>query len=298
MLDQQIASNKRRAVFLLVATMLLLGSVLFAAWYALTLDSALLLPLGLFTLISPWAAYYGSDKIVILASGAVDADTGEYAQLHNVVEEMALAAGLPKPRVMIVVDPAPNAFATGRDPEHAVVAATTGLLERMDREQLQAVIAHELAHVANRDILVGTIAASLTGLIMLVSHFALRMLAGGSGRGKKVNPVGLAIGLVGLVLAPIGAALLRAAVSRRREALADASSAALTRNPTGMRRALEALDADSTEIRKVSHATSALWIEEPNPTQKGAVRWLTKMYATHPPMADRIQAMRQLEAGA
>ncbi len=297
MLDRQLTANRRRAAVLLVAIVILLGGTSYAAWLLLELESTLLLPLGLFTLISPWMAYYSSHRIVIMASGAVDADPIDFAQLHNVVEEMAIAAGLPKPRVMIVDDPAPNAFATGRNADTAVVAVTTGLLEKMDREQLQAIIGHELAHVANRDILVGTLAASLTGLIMIISDFAIR-LGFSSSRNRKGSGLTVLIGIAGLVLAPIGAAMLRAAVSRRREALADASAAALTRNPTGMRRALEALAVDSTEIRRISPSTSALWIEEPNPRSHGAsMSWMTKLYATHPPIEERIEAMRLLEQG-
>jgi heat shock protein HtpX len=297
LLDRQLTANRRRAAVLLVAIVILLGGTSYAAWLLLELESTLLLPLGLFTLISPWMAYYSSHRIVIMASGAVDADPIDFAQLHNVVEEMAIAAGLPKPRVMIVDDPAPNAFATGRNADTAVVAVTTGLLEKMDREQLQAIIGHELAHVANRDILVGTLAASLTGLIMIISDFAIR-LGFSSSRNRKGSGLTVLIGIAGLVLAPIGAAMLRAAVSRRREALADASAAALTRNPTGMRRALEALAVDSTEIRRISPSTSALWIEEPNPRSHGAsMSWMTKLYATHPPIEERIEAMRLLEQG-
>ena len=297
MLDRQLTANRRRAAVLLVAIVILLGGTSYAAWLLLELESTFLLPLGLFTLITPWMAYYSSHRIVIMASGAVDADPSRFAQLYNVVEEMAIAAGLPKPRVMIVDDPAPNAFATGRNAETAVVAVTTGLLEVMDREQLQAIIGHELAHVANRDILVGTLAASLTGLIMIISDFAIRVGFAPS-RNRKGSGLAVLIGLAGLALAPIGAAMLRAAVSRRREALADASAAALTRNPTGMRRALEALAVDTTEIQRISPSTSALWIEEPNPRSRGAsMSWMTKLYATHPPIEERIAAMRLLEQG-
>jgi heat shock protein HtpX len=296
MLDRQISANKFKALILLALTAFLLLLVVYSAYVLLGIDSTLLLPLGFFALVSPWLAYYNSHRIVIAATGAIDADQSMYAQLHNVVEEMALASGLPKPRVMIVEDYAPNAFATGRDADHAVIAATTGLLEKMDREQLQSVIGHELAHIANRDILVGTIAACMTGLIMIISDLAIRV---GFARNGRKNSSGLVylIALFGLFLAPIGASILRASVSRRRELLADSSSANLTRNPTGMRRALETLAADSTEVRRVSPSTSALWIEEPNPHRSGSMRWLSKLYATHPPISERIEAMRNLELG-
>jgi len=300
MLDSMIGANHRRAALLLVSIFVLLAAVVYAAYYLLALDATWLLPLGLMTLVSPWVAYFGAHRMVIAATGAFDADPVGFRQLHNVVEEMAIAAGLPKPRVMIVDDGAPNAFATGRNPEHAVIAVTTGLLSKLDREQLQAVIGHELAHIANRDMLVGTLAASLTGLIMVLADLSLRFGLSGSRdrRNKEGAGLGLVLALVVMLLAPVGAALLRAAVSRRREFLADTSSAELTRNPAGMRRALEALAADSTELVRISPSTSALWIEEPNPkAQRGAMSWLTKMYATHPPLPDRIEAMRILEQG-
>jgi heat shock protein HtpX len=294
MLDSMIASNRRRAALLMAAIVVLLGSVCYAAYLYLGLGTTYLAPLGLLTCISPWLAYYNSHRIVIAASGALDADPVAFKQLHNVVEELSIASGLPKPRVMIVDDTAPNAFATGRNPEHGVIAVTTGLLEKMDREQLEAIIGHELAHIANRDILVGTLAASLTGLVMFLADISLRVGSGGRKRNSDGGPVMLIIALAVLILAPIGALLLRASVSRRREWLADVSSAELTRNPAGMRRALESLAKDSTQISRVSPSTSALWIEEPNP-REGAISWMTKMYATHPPLHERIDAMKRLE---
>jgi heat shock protein HtpX len=197
--------------------------------------------------------------------------------------------------VAIVDDKAPNAFATGRDPQHAVVAFTTGILEVMDREQLQGIAAHELAHVANRDTLVSAIAATTAGAIALLSDFILRMtLFGGRDRERSgSNPIVLVAALLAAVLAPIAAAMLKAAISRKREALADASAVEFTRNPTGLRRALETLQRDSTVVHQKSNAVAHMWIESPLDSSM-----TSKLFATHPPLATRIEILKQMEQSA
>jgi heat shock protein HtpX len=199
------------------------------------------------------------------------------------------------PKVDIVDDKAPNAFATGRDPQHAVVAFTTGILEVMDREQLQGIAAHELAHVANRDTLVSAIAATTAGAIALLSDFILRMtLFGGRDRERSgSNPIVLVAALLAAVLAPIAAAMLKAAISRKREALADASAVEFTRNPTGLRRALETLQRDSTVVHQKSTAVAHMWIESPLDSSM-----TSKLFATHPPLATRIEILKQMEQSA
>jgi heat shock protein HtpX len=216
-------------------------------------------------------------------------------QLFNLVQELTIAAGLPMPKVAIVEDKAPNAFATGRDPQHAVVAFTTGILEVMDREQLQGIAAHELAHVANRDTLVSAIAATTAGAIALLSDFILRMtLFGGRDRERGgSNPIVLVAALLATVLAPIAATMLKAAISRKREALADASAVEFTRNPTGLRRALETLQRDSTVVHQKSNAVAHMWIESPLDSSM-----TSKLFATHPPLATRIEILKQMEQSA
>lgn len=251
-------------------------------------------------------SYKSSSKIAIRSTRAVPADPDKYAQLHNLVEEMALASGLPKPDVYVVEDPAPNAFATGKDPDNAIIAATTGLLEKLDRNELQGVIAHEMAHIKNYDIRVMTVAVATAGAIALLADIFWRMLYFGalSGRNRRSNNSGggamIVVFVIGWifvsVLAPLGAKLLKAAISRSREELADATAVELTRNPSGIRQALEKLDSDVTVVRHTSHATSHLWIESPDDheeSHKG--RKFNDMFNTHPPLSERINLLRQME---
>jgi heat shock protein HtpX len=246
------------------------------------------------------SSYYFSDRLALTITGAREVTHAQAPELVNVVSEMAIAAGLPMPRVCIVVDPAPNAFATGRDPAHAVIAVTTGLLERMNREELQGIIGHEMAHVLNRDTRVTTLVVAVCGAIVLMCDLFWRFsFFGGSSRrrsnGSDNGPLAillLVLGIVALLLAPLGAALIQAAVSRRRETLADSTSVALTRNPAGLRSALEKLRDDTTVVRHTSRATAHLWIESPIDREG---RTLNSMFDTHPPLSERIELMRALE---
>ena len=254
-----------------------------------------------------FASYRSSDAIALRATRAQPADPQVHAQLHNLVEEMSIAAGLPKPRVYIVDDHAPNAFATGRSPEKAAIAATTGLIDKLDRNELQGVIAHEMAHIRNNDIRVMTVAVATAGAIALIADIFWRMMyfggLSGGGRRRSNNDDNGAAALLAIagfifvaVLAPLAASLLRAAVSRSREGLADASAVELTRNPEGLRMALEKLDADVTVIRHTSHATSHLWIEGPDDRERDHKgRRFNDMFNTHPPLQERIDSLRQME---
>ena len=245
------------------------------------------------SVIGVWGSFYNSDKIVLSMTGAKVIDHETAPQLFNLVHEITIASGLPMPRVAIVEDDAPNAFATGRDPEHAVIAFTTGILRVMDREQLQGVAAHELAHVANRDTLVSAVAATTAGAIALMSDFLLRISLFGGGRRDSnggANPFVLIAALIAAILAPIAAVLLKAAISRKRESLADATAVAFTRNPTGLRRALETLAIDSTVVHQKSNAVAHLWIESPLDS-----KMTSKFFATHPAIEERIANLRALE---
>ncbi len=296
----EIARNRRRSWYLVTAAFVLL--LLVAEAFNLYVGGG---PTGLVVALvvaggGTVSSYYFSDRLALSIAGARIVTREQAPQLHNVVEEMAIAAGLPMPRVAVVRDPAPNAFATGRDPEHAVVAVTTGLLERLDREELQGVIGHEVAHVLNRDTRVTTLVVAVCGAIVLLCDLFWRFSFFG-GRSRRRDSDGgaaailMIIGVVALILAPLGAALIQAAVSRKREALADASAVALTRNPTGLRRALEKLLQDSTVVSHTSHATAHLWIESPLEREaKGS--WLNGLFDTHPPLSERIAALRALEA--
>ena len=219
---------------------------------------------------------------------------------------MSISAGIPKPSVYVVDDPAPNAFATGRDPDHAAVAVTTGLLERMSRDELEGVLAHELSHIRNLDIRVMTVAVATAGSVAVITDVFWRIafwgaIAGGGRRrdnDRGGNPIALIAMVVVAVLAPLAALMLKAAISRRREALADATAVKLTRYPTGLRRALEKLDADSTVVRRTSHATSHLWIESPDAARARQPRRTREQDVQHPPAALRAHRHPALDGGA
>lgn len=258
-------------------------------------------------ILMTWGSYFNSDKIALAMSRAKPADETRFKQLHNIVESLCLAAGMAKPRVYVVEDTAPNAFATGRDPEHAAIAVTTGLMDKMTRDELEGVIAHELSHVKNRDTLVMTIAVTLVGVIVLLADWFLRAMWWGGGRGRDRGgggPIFAIVGLALMIFAPIIAQLMQMAVSRRREFLADMDGVFLTRYPQGLISALEKLKGDETVVRSASRATAHLWIEEPTAQragERGARRsgaWLNRMFATHPPLDDRIAALRSVGFGA
>ncbi len=237
-------------------------------------------------------AYWNSDKVVIAMAGANPADQSTYPELNNVVENLAITAGLPKPKVYIINDPAPNAFATGRNKEHSAVAVTTGLLAMMNRTELEGVLAHELSHIGNRDMLVSTIAVVLVGFVTLASDFFLRstMWGGGGDRDNKANPILAIIAVALIVLAPIVATLLQLAISRKREFLADASGALLTRYPEGLASALRKLGSYSQPMQRANNATAHLYIANPFGA-KAAMSGLAKLFNTHPPIEERIAAL-------
>ena len=254
--------------------------------------------------IGTFGAYWKSDAVALAMSHAKPADPVEYARLHNLVEGLCIAGGLPKPRVYVINDPAPNAFATGRDPRHAAVAVTTGLLEKMNRVELEGVLAHEVSHVKNYDILVSTLAVTLVGVIVVMADFSLRFLWWGGPRSRDRERDGgggpqailALVGIVLLLLAPLAARLMQFAVSRRREALADISGVAMTRYPPGLIAALEKLKDDTTVVESSSRATAHLWIESPlaRTREEGRLSRLNRLFETHPPLEERIQALKEL----
>jgi heat shock protein HtpX len=249
-------------------------------------------------------AYWKSDSIALAMSHAKPADPTSQARLHNLVEGLCIAAGLPKPGIYVIDDEAPNAFATGRNPRHAAVAVTTGLMDKLTRIELEGVLAHELSHIKNYDILVSTLAVTLVGVVALVTDFSLRFMWWGGPRHRDDNSPGgggpmavLAVfGFVLLLVAPLVAKLMQATISRRRETLADVSGVALTRYPPGLISALEKLRDDTTVVHSSSRATAHLWVESPlarTPEEGRRVR-LNRMFDTHPPLEERLQALKEL----
>jgi heat shock protein HtpX len=303
-LFEQITSNKRRSALLVIAFVLVVMAVAWAFNLLLGYGVAGLIAALVFAGAAAAVSYWKSDSVALAMSHAKPADPEHYARLHNIVEGLCIAAGLPKPRLYIIDDPAPNAFATGRNPRHAALAVTTGLLEKMNRIELEGVLAHELSHVKNYDILVSTLAVTMVGIIALMSDWGLRTLWWGGGRrsgNRDQNGAGpqvilFAFGFALLILSPIIARLMQFAVSRRRESLADVSGVALTRYPPGLISALEKLKDDRTVVHSGSRATAHLWIESPvaRRQEEGRLAWLGRMFDTHPPLEERIQALREL----
>lgn len=293
--ETDIGRNRRRSAGLLAFLFLLtLGVAWGVGVYTGTSPVPTFVIAVAISVFAVWTSYWHSDRLVLAVTRARVVTAAEAPQLYNVVEEVCVAAGLPVPKIAIVDDVAPNAFATGRNPDRAVVAFTSGLLERMNREELQGVAAHELAHVANRDTLVMTVAATTAGIIALIADIAWRLAFFSHGeRRRDTHPALYIAGILSVILAPLAAALLRSALSRSRETLADATAVSYTRNPAGLRSALEKLAADSTVVRARSNATAHLWIESPLDTSRTA-----RLFATHPPIAERIAALTAMERGS
>jgi heat shock protein HtpX len=307
---EQIAKNKRRTFVLLFFFVALIAAAALAFNYLLGFGAIGVAVAIVFAIAMAWGSYFYSDRVALAASRAKPAEGPEYQRYHNLVEGLCIAAGLPKPRLYVVNDPAPNAFATGRNPKHAALAVTTGLLERMNRVELEGVIAHELSHVKNYDILVTTVAVTAVGAIALLSDLGLRFMwfGGGSDRRDRADSGGLGIILVILafallVLAPFIALLMQFAVSRRRELLADASGVQLTRYPPGLISALEKLKDDQAVVHYATRATAQMWIESPldrgegnrdGDGERSKGSWLNRAFDTHPPLEERIRILQEM----
>lgn len=299
---EQIASNKRRSaalIFGFVLLVILVGVVIGQLIGGGPMASIVALVIAA---VMAFTSYWKSDSIALAVSRAVPADPETYQRLHNLVEGLCIASGLPKPKVYVINDPAPNAFATGRNPQHAAIAVTTGLLEKMNRVELEGVVAHELSHIRNYDILVSTIAVTLVGSIALMTDLAIRMMWWNGGRTSREgdrsnssNPLAL-VGFILLILAPIIAKAMQAAVSRKRETLADVSACQMTRYPPGLISALEKLRADQTATHSASMATAHMWIEQPlsGVSDGGKLSFFHRMFNTHPPLDDRIALLKDL----
>ena len=294
----QQGKNVRKTWFLMSAFFVLV--IGFCYVIAAYLGNPSILYIGVVVaLVMNVGSYWYSDSLVISMTGAVPADPRTHAELINIVENLAITAGLPMPKVYIVNDMAPNAFATGRNPEHAAVAVTSGLLLLLDRNELEGVLAHELAHVGNRDILVSTVAVVLAGFIAIISDMLMRSMMYGGGnndRDSKAGIVFLILGIVGIILAPIAAQMIQLAISRKREYLADVSGALLTRYPEGLASALEKIAGAAMPMARANNATAHLFIADPFGSEKRSIgQKISGLFQTHPPAADRIKILREMD---
>jgi heat shock protein HtpX len=297
---EEIKSNMRKSWLLIAAFIVVVGAAGYGFGMLLEIGPIGLILAVVIALAMSWASYAAGDKLVLAASRAKKVTHAQEPRLHNLIEGLAIAAGIPKPAVYVVEDPAPNAFATGRDPKHSSIAVTRGLLEKMNRIELEGVVAHELAHVRNRDTRVLMIAATLVGVLVLISDWTLRSFFwgfGGGRRGGRDREGAAAFALIGIVLAilmPIFAYAMQAAVSRRREGLADMTAVQLTRYPPGLITALKKLRDDQTVVHSASRATAALWIESPLQRGQGFFGWMNRLFDTHPPLEQRIRILEEL----
>jgi heat shock protein HtpX len=292
--DEQ-SRNRRDSILLAIVVSVVLFALIVSISYIWAPDAVyVMVPISLlFVFIYTWSSYQYGDRVVLSSTGAVPAEGPQYTYLNNTVEGLAIAAGIPKPAVYVVPSDEINAFATGKDPEHASVAVTTGLMRTLDRQEMEGVIAHEMSHIRNRDVQFMTLVAVLVGLAGILSHMILRSyrFGGGRRRDKDRGNLGLIIVAVGFILAifaPIVTRLVQLAVSRRREYMADASGAELTRYPDGLADALEKIMKHNRGDMKVSEAVSHLFIADPNRSA------LDALYATHPPIEERIKRLREM----
>ncbi|MGI6589162.1 MAG: M48 family metallopeptidase [Candidatus Iainarchaeum sp.] len=297
----QIAENKKMtyvlfgAFFLLIGVLAFLFSYLLGGFniYGLTYFTIF----GILTIIFALISYFSCDSIVAAVSGAKEVSKDDYRQLYNVTEELSLAGGVPMPRIFVINDSTINAFATGRDPEHAIICVTTGCLDRLTRDELQGVVAHELSHIKNYDIRTMTIATVLVGVAVLLSDVLLRftLFSRGSSdsRDNKLFIPLLIIAVLLAALTPLIANLIKLSISRKREFMADASAVELTRNPLGLANALEKISNDEEPLEAANKATAHMYISDPLKNTKGM--WFKNMFNTHPPIEERINALKGIK---
>ena len=301
---KQIDANKARTALLMIIFFIFVGGLgYFLSWYFgnyIYFFIALII-----AIVQTLVSYYYSDSIALSISDAKEVPREEpYLELHRLVENLSITAGIPKPKVYLIPDSAPNAFATGRDPQHASIAVTAGLLEKLNKNELQGVIAHEMSHIGNYDIRLMTIVVVLVGVIALLSDFFLRWTWFGGGRrnndsegGGQIQAILMLVGIVLVVLSPIIATLIQLSISRKREYLADATGALLTRYPEGLASALEKISSDQEPLEVANKATAHLYIASPfknKDNESNSSNWFAGLFETHPPIADRIKILRSM----
>jgi len=291
------AESNMRKTWLLMTSFLIF--VIFLGWiFSYLLEDQIYLIIAVFlAFFQSFFSYWYSDKIILAMTKAKPIEKNDHPQLYRIVENLCIAAGLPLPKIYIIDEAQPNAFATGRNKNHAVVAVTRGLLEKLEKTELEGVISHELAHIGNKDMLLQTVVVILVGIIAMLSNFFLRISYWGGRRDEKergsIGAVLMFLGIIAAILAPLAATLIQLAISRKREFLADATGALLTRYPEGLVRALEKIASDPNPLRVASNSTAHLFIANPF-RGKQALGWLAKLFMTHPPIQERIKALREM----
>lgn len=293
----QADSNTRKTWFLITGFLVFVIAIGWLFGYILGNDSILYIAVFLSIFMS-FGSYWYSDKIVLSMARAIPVEHKDNPELYHIVENLCITAGLPVPKIYIIPEMQPNAFTTGRDKNHAVVAVTQGLLQRLDKTELQGVLAHELSHIGNKDMLLSTVVVILAGVIAMASNMFLRISFLGGRRSSdddnKAGAILAILGLIAAILAPIAATLIQLAISRKREFLADASGALLTRYPEGLASALEKISSDATPMKTANTATSHLYISSPFKGKQGAT-WFVKLFSTHPPLEERVKALRDMK---
>ena len=304
-MHEQIAANKRKTVLLFVVAIAFTALIGYAIGFLFFQGGVVGVVLATILAVAlSLGSYFAGDRIVLASTGAREVTAEQEPRLHNIVEGIAIAAGVPKPRVYVVPEQAPNAFATGRDPEHSSIAVTQGLLDIMNRVELEGVIGHEMSHVLDRDILVGTVVATVVGAAVLMSEFFMRswFWSGGRMGGRRDGGDGggiivlvlFAVGIVLLILAPLAGQLIKLSVSRNREYLADAEGVLLTRYPPGLISALEKIRDAPHAMRSANNATAHLWLEQPSRVPGQETSTMEKLFSTHPPIEERIQRLKEM----
>ncbi len=289
-----IADSNTRKTWILI-TFFLVFIILLGWLFSYLLDSSLILYLAVIVSISTSvSSYWFSDKIILASTHAEPIKKEDSPELYRIVENLSIASGIPMPKVFLLNESQPNAFATGRDEKHAVIAVTKGLLGKLERNEIEGVIAHEISHIRNKDILLQTAVVVLVGIITIVSDFFIRISFYSGDRDNKNNGIMIVLGIIAAVLAPIAASLIQLSISRKREFLADASGALLTRYPEGLASALEKISSDSTPIRTANNSNAHLFISSPL-RGKESKSWFSKLFLTHPPVEERIANLRGMK---
>jgi len=293
----QAEKNVRKSWILMTSFLIF---VIFLGWiFAQVFESSAILYFAVFlAFFQSFVSYWYSDKIVLAMTGAKPIEKKDNPELYRIVENLCIAAGLPVPKIYIIDEEQPNAFATGRDKNHAVVVVTRGLLERLEKPELEGVLSHELAHIGNKDMLLQTITVTLVGFVAVLSDWFLRMSFWGMGRRdderSNANAIFFVFAIVAAILAPLAAQLIHLAISRKREFLADATGSLITRYPEGLARALEKIAKTETPMKSASPATAHLFFSNPFKKRKEKQNWVAKLFSTHPPIEERIKALREM----